>query len=719
MKRGTLFALAAAACACAFPATVENDPPQTNDVWSVRRFQREFCGEDSWEPFNRTMFCIFDVGMEYVVDPFCYLYSSIVPKPLIKGIDNLCDNLEEPNRIFANLFMGEWRPAWEATERFAINSTVGLGGLFDPAEDCFYLFNSDASLSDTFTAWGIPAGPQLAIPFLPRSSVRGHIGYLLDYVFDVKTYIDFFVPNDFFLGYTWGLVPNKAPIWRGRWESMLYHAGDRYQTYMPVVSMMNEFNLRQVAWDYREAHYDRARTWLEAKEFAEGSAERAALEAKAEAFVSDVRPPVHASATKPEGLRGEWREIPGYAPRGPSLDSLRALCFSPLGDDDFWWERRSIWNRDFSKSIDARDIEIDEGIPDATYSFVAAPENLSNVSNRTQLVIILPGIGAGRTAPEAVAMAEFLHANGYAAVICDSIFHWEFMRSVNRGILPGNITEDAKRYAGYLGKVVDDLVKDELVVEPEVSVIGWSMGGLTVAHFAALDAQGELPFRVRRFVAINPPASMDHALAPFEAALELSRRWTKEQAHDTFLRAAPALFAWASQDHPRYDPANPPLDVVGDPWDYAPNITEEQANFLLGQTLRVVFPTLVAERHRHAPFPWIKSELTWFRRRRFYDEIGDVPMREYITKYVPYCYGGVPADRLIATADIRRLGDALRRNGKMTVIHTWNDPLETDEDRFYLDALFGKRITWFADGGHCGLFYTKNFQDELLRRLAE
>jgi len=699
-------------------AVIMSAGAQTNDVWSVRRFQHEFCGEDSWEPFNRSMFSVFDVGMKYVVDPFCYLYSSIVPKPLITCIDNFSENVEEPVRIFSNLFMAEWRPAWTATERLVVNSTIGLGGLFDPAEDWFYLFDSEASFSDTLAAWGIPAGPPLALPFVPRSSLRGHFGYLVDYAFDAKTWFDFCVPTKIYIGYSWTLVPNKAPVWRGTWASLFYHADDTYQTCMPIVAAINDFNMRQVLWRYREDLYACACAELEAKGLPEGGAERAALEAKAAACIDDVRPPVHDSAKRPEGLRGEWRDIPGYAPRSPSLDSLRALCFSPLGDNDFWWERRSIWNGDFSKSIEERDIEISEDLPDATYSFVT-PETEDDGPSR-RLVVILPGIGAGRTASEAVAMAEFLQANGYAVVICDSIFHWEHMRSVNRGILPGNIAEDAKRLADYLGRILDDLVRDERVaVDPEIGVIGWSMGGLTTAHLAALDVRGELPFRVHRFVAINPPASMDHALAPFEASLEASRGWSHDQAYVTFARAAPALVAWAQQDHPRYDPANPPVDAIGDAWDYAPNITDEQANFLLGQTLRVMFPTLVLERHRAKPFPWIKSELTWFSRRAFYDEIGDVPMREYITRYVPCCYDGVSAEELVATGDIRRLGDALVRNDRFSILHTRNDPLETDDDRRYLDALFGRRITWFADGGHCGYFYTKPFQSELLRRLAE
>jgi len=691
----------------------------TGMVWSTQRFQREFCGEDSWEPFNRTMFGIFDGCMTYAVDPFCYLYSSIIPKPLIKGIDNFSENLEEPVHIFSALFMGEGRMAWDSTRRLLINSTVGIGGLFNPAENLFYIFDSGSSLSDTFACWGIPAGPPLAIPFMPQASVRGHIGYLCDYAFDGKTYIDFFAPgNTIHIGYTWGLVPNKAPVWRGYWESAFAHANDGYTIYMPLAAALNDFNLRQSFWHYNEGMYNHAITRLEAKKLPEDSAERQALEARAETFVKDVRPPVHASAKRPDGLKGRWIDIPGYAPRGPSLDSLRALCFSPLGDNDFWWERRSIFNSDFSKSIDDREITIADDLPKAVYSFVKT--SISDLQPSTSnLVFILPGIGAGRTASEAVAMAELLHTHGYDVVICNSLFHWEHVRSVNRGILPGYPKEDFRRFADYLATILEDLRSDGLVADPDISVIGWSMGGLSTIHMAAMDGRGEMPLRVKRFVAINPPASLDHALAKFTPVYESSRAWTKEHARKMFTETAQYLIGWAAQDHPRYDPDNRPLDEIGDPWNYAPNLTEEQANYLLGQTMRVIFPTLVASRHRLVPFPWIKSELTWFHRNDFYAEIGNISLQEYMMRYVPACYDGVSPETMIAETDIHGHESTLSQNRKLSVLHTWNDPLEDDADRFYFDRLLGDRITWFADGGHCGYFYTKPFENELLRRLSE
>ena len=667
-------------------ATGETDSSAGERAWTVHRFRREFCGTDVWEPFNRSMFAVFDWGMEYVVDPFCVLYSSVIPKPLVDGIDNFSENVEYPRRLVADLCMGEGALAWDATKRFLINTTIGVGGLFDPADAWFGIHDDNSSLSDTFACWGVPAGPQLALPFMPRATVRGHVGYVLDYAFDLKTWFDFFVPSGIFLGYSWALTPNKGPVWNEAWHAVFRSEEDAYALYMPIVAAASDCNLRQ-----KMAHV-----------------------ARGDARVADVRQPVRASLTRPEGLKGGWREIPGYAPRGPALDSLRALCFAPLNDDSFWWEPSSVFNDDFSKRIDVRTVEVASGV-EAKYSFIDAPETADGTE---RLVVVVPGIGAGRTAPEVVAMGEFLQNAGRAVVLCDSVFHWESMRTVNLGVLPGNLTEDAKRFGAYLKRLLEDLRGDGRVRNPEVSVIGWSMGGLTTLHLAALDERGLLPVDVKRFVAINPPpTSFERGLKPFAKVMDASRSWTREKAWENFGSVVGALYGWVTQRHPRYDPANPPKDEEGETWCYSPNLTEEQANYLIGLTLRRCLLSLVAERHRSVPFPWIKSELTWFRREAFYEEVGEMRLDDYLCKYLAACYPDLTVEQLRAATEVRAQADVLKRCRKLSLIHTWNDPLLVDEDRRTLDDLFGDRITWFADGAHCGYFYTKPFQDELLRLL--
>ena len=205
-KIGLVFVAAVLAVECAAGASAEEAP--AGGEWSAARIGGEIAGEDSWRGFNRAMFWIQDVSMDYVVKPLNYVYCSILPRPLIECIDNAVDNSEYPVRFFSTLFRGEGGCAWDETKRFVVNTVVGLGGLFDPAKNWFGIFSTDASLSGTLAAWGVPKGNSLILPFVPRSNVRDCTGYALDQGLDPKTYIDIFFPTGIWLGWTTAFWPN-------------------------------------------------------------------------------------------------------------------------------------------------------------------------------------------------------------------------------------------------------------------------------------------------------------------------------------------------------------------------------------------------------------------------------------------------------------------------------------------------------------------------------
>jgi len=202
IPRGIVAGLAAVAAGVCI-AEPQESVPQAELEWSAQRLGDEIAGEDPWQGFNRTMFGIEEVVMNYFATPLSHVYCSLIPKPLILGIDNALDNSEYPVRFFATLLRGEGRCAWDETKRFAVNTVLGVGGLFDPAANWFGIFTTDASLSGTFAEWGIPRGRSLILPFVPRAHVRGCTGYVLDQGLDPKTYIDIFYPNSGRITWRW------------------------------------------------------------------------------------------------------------------------------------------------------------------------------------------------------------------------------------------------------------------------------------------------------------------------------------------------------------------------------------------------------------------------------------------------------------------------------------------------------------------------------------
>lgn len=108
-----------------------------------------------------------------VIGPVAHAYKAGVPKPLRDGLHNALDNLDEPI-VFLN-FVLQLKPgkAFETLGRFVINSTLGVGGLFDVAKrEPFHLPRRSNGLADTLGYYGVGTGPYLFLPVIGATTLR-------------------------------------------------------------------------------------------------------------------------------------------------------------------------------------------------------------------------------------------------------------------------------------------------------------------------------------------------------------------------------------------------------------------------------------------------------------------------------------------------------------------------------------------------------------------
>lgn len=134
---------------------------------------------DPFEPANRAMLGFNVVTDRAVVGPAARAYGAYTPGFVRSGIGNVLRNLREPV-VFANLILqGQPGPAADTAFRFAANTTVGLGGLFDVAsrED---VPRHDADFGETLAVWGVGEGPYVVLPLLGPSTVRDTGGRVAD-----------------------------------------------------------------------------------------------------------------------------------------------------------------------------------------------------------------------------------------------------------------------------------------------------------------------------------------------------------------------------------------------------------------------------------------------------------------------------------------------------------------------------------------------------------
>lgn len=161
------------------PVTIETAP---SDDAIVVSGSSEAPKEDPLEAANVQSYKAIQAVDTAIVRPVAMGYKSAVPKPIRSGIRNFINNLDEP--VVALNFLLQLKPgkAAETLGRFAINSTIGIGGLIDVAKDKpFNLPRRYNGLANTLGYYGVGPGPYLFLPVIGPTTARDLVGRVVDF----------------------------------------------------------------------------------------------------------------------------------------------------------------------------------------------------------------------------------------------------------------------------------------------------------------------------------------------------------------------------------------------------------------------------------------------------------------------------------------------------------------------------------------------------------
>ncbi len=134
---------------------------------------------DPFESINRATFRFNRTADKYLLRPVAVFYDTITPRVVKTGINNFFLNLESPITVTNALLQGKFRQAASDTGRFVTNTTIGIGGLFDPATPLGMRIH-DEDLGQTMAVWGIARGPYVVLPLFGPRTVRSTFGLLGD-----------------------------------------------------------------------------------------------------------------------------------------------------------------------------------------------------------------------------------------------------------------------------------------------------------------------------------------------------------------------------------------------------------------------------------------------------------------------------------------------------------------------------------------------------------
>lgn len=178
---------------------------------------------DPWERLNRFTYRFNARFDEAIFLPVANGYSH-VPTLIRSGIRNFFSNLSEVDSVVNYGLQARPRGGARSLGRFVINSTIGIGGLFDVATR-LKLQNPPTGFSATLSTWGVHPGPYWVMPILGPSTLRDGIGYVGDYGIYYGVNV-----ADFYRGYqSYGLSTTNAVGTRADIDFRYYSTGSPFE----------------------------------------------------------------------------------------------------------------------------------------------------------------------------------------------------------------------------------------------------------------------------------------------------------------------------------------------------------------------------------------------------------------------------------------------------------------------------------------------------------
>jgi phospholipid-binding lipoprotein MlaA len=144
---------------------------------------------DPWEKFNRKVHAFNNAVDRAVARPLARAYVAAVPRPVRLGVGNFFDNLRQPLTMVNQLLQGRPRDATQTFGRFVLNSTVGIGGIFDPASDLKMKRRSE-DFGQTLGTWGWKRSRYVELPFFGPRTVRDVLGLAGDMPLSPTRYVE-------------------------------------------------------------------------------------------------------------------------------------------------------------------------------------------------------------------------------------------------------------------------------------------------------------------------------------------------------------------------------------------------------------------------------------------------------------------------------------------------------------------------------------------------
>lgn len=656
-----------------------------------------YLGEDRFENFNRKMFLFNGALNKYAIRPVTVVWTSIVPKYGIQRIKSVYDNVLYPRRLVSNLIQRDFREAGIETARFLTNSTIGLGGMFDPAKRFFKLYPNNEDMEQALGSLKIKKGPYIVAPVLSSTTVRGLFGKALDAGLDPSSYMGSLIIAAVKAGFT----VNNAALIQPLSKTVETTYADPYDIAKKMYGVqcyINENNLNKKEilekQDIKFKNYNK--NLIYAQNF-DGllpvKYDKSLIDDEIKItdgnFVLEDET-IKGSAVK-DNVLYDGGLIPDiilkdFNPQHPVIDAMRTVLFEIEDATKSIWMETSIWNRSFQNRIKTSSIEITKDKDKCKFRYIMQKDKNSPVA------IIFPSIGEGVYSHHSVMFAKLFYDEGYSVIIQPSAFNFSFVKSMPEDFYPGIPEKDIVYLKQTTKKAVDFLQEKYKCKFKDKIVIGTSYGAMSTL-FLAKEEEEDNFINISKFISVNPPIELTFALRVVDENANVWERNPDNLKEKTALAAAKILSTLeAKEDN----------DLQIEQLPFNENEAKIITSFVMHQKLSDLIYTLEGCSNSK------KSDI--------YKKINSMNYDDYTKKYLAR-YMDMNKNFSFDTS-LYKIADFLKKSNKYKIYHSMDDYLVNLEQLKKLKSYAGNKMVLIDKGSHLGFLYRKEFIEDLKKEIA-
>lgn len=640
-----------------------------------------YLGKDKFEKFNRKVFS-FNLRLNnYLIKPVHILWASIMPQYGMDRIYGITKNIEYPIRLVSTMVQRDFKSAGTETVRFLTNTTIGLGGMFDPAERIFKIHAIDENMEQALAKCRIKQGTYMVIPILASTTPRNILGKLLDSALNPSSYVG----TPLIAAVKAIITVNRTYYMQPLLHMIESNYADAYDIAKKLYGLENyikcsnydRLNIvkNQIAKNFEPVLNSETKNItkvsttenneieLDNTNILKGSAE------ETEIILKDKKGEDDGYILKPDVILAD------YNPQSPVIDSMRTAMFELSDKYKSIWADFSVWNNAFYKRLKTTTISIYPNCPKLKYRYLLQ-------KGQSPIAVIYPSIGDSAMSTHAAKFAKMFYDKGYSVIILSSHLNWEFIQSMPKNYYPGNPSIDVNYVKYATDTIISELETKNKQKFNSKTVIGTSFGALMTLFVAEQEYSLE---NKNKYIAICPPVELVYAMNQVDKIIEHWKTKPDSIKDDIAITAEKIIEIANLEDNEKNKINNLPF-------------SEDEAKLITGFILHQKLSDLI----------YVKTE----NKQNIYDYICKTNYNNYAkTNLITGKYNTM--NELNKSSSLHKLSTYLINAENYKIYHSIDDYLTNPKQLKKLKLYTGTKSVYYSNGGHLGFLYRSEFLNDL------